>query len=311
MFCLSKKQDNVKETYLQGTQSSEFYGSIFLRLRTCQNTSDSPVVCATPEKISSMMRGALITTAYNQLSINPQEPEEPGSMFRANTFTPVDTATVRTTSFNMVNVKVTSDVGWLVEDRHTLEYMKMDNVIQSMSLGSSPRGILWTGIFQLSQLQTNYKRSYPRVQELLAGIQGLISATILAILLLTKTYSRMKMKESLINEIFDVKVKKKRTDGAKPELKIDPSSPFQSSPDEPLNINSIQLSPKSNTGLTLLEEIQAKTKDNNELQQYLTSNDLQIREESRKEGVFDFNPDYIAQEALYEGQSATKELHLK
>jgi len=107
------------------------------------------------------------------------------------------------------HLKVIDDDGWLFESKKVKNYIKVATPTEYFDLEPDEDGFLWSGIFQMGQLKTTYERKYTRLQTVLAQIQGSAATVILALVILLRPYSQVKFKEVLINELFDVKVRKR------------------------------------------------------------------------------------------------------
>jgi len=84
----------------------------------------------------------------------------------------------------------------------------METPAEYIDLTPNENGILGTFAFDINQVSTTYERKYTKLQTVLAQIQGSATAVILGLVIILQPYSQMKFNETLINEFFDVKMKK-------------------------------------------------------------------------------------------------------
>ena len=270
--CLSRNQSNINQISLQGTEASPYFSGLGFTLVRCLNSSDSPIICAPEDEIQAALANAWLTIGYTQLIIDPENTANPGSRFGKTTYSLLDANSYKTTYFEMSKVDVISDLGWIVEDKHSQSYLRVDSVDTQISLSASPTGEIWTGLFELGQVQTRYERSYTKLQNVLAEIQGLANPAILAIIILTRAYSNMKLKEYLINRIFDVKIKKRITKVKKDkQQKVKSSNSIQTNTVKQKQLDNLQ----DNSSPTIMNQgikkVQPENNDKKSLKSYFDS----------------------------------------
>ena len=207
LYCIKKEQPLVDEIALQGTITSTLFNGFSFGVRVCQNSATK--TCADDERIESILTGSWLHIHYPQLAVNPQNVTNPDLVFRQSYVTMLSPSTYKTSVMNLGHVSVSSDMGWVVEDKKVDNYVKMAGVTENLDTNPGANGYMLNMLVQLDQLKTNYERTYPKLQDVLAQIQGLVTIAILIVLILMKPYSRLKFNESLINDIFDVKMIKR------------------------------------------------------------------------------------------------------
>jgi len=207
LYCIKKNQTLVDEVALQGTITSTLFNGFSFGVRVCQ--SSNTTVCASDAEINSILTGSWLHLHYPQLAVNPQNVTNPDLIFRQSYVTMLSPSTYKTSVMNLGHVVVSSDMGWLVEDKKVENYVKMAGVTENLDTNSNIQGYMLNLLVQLDQLKTNYERNYPKLQDVLAQIQGLVTIVILSVVVLMKPYSHLKFNESLINDIFEVKMTKK------------------------------------------------------------------------------------------------------
>ena len=63
-------------------------------------------------------------------------------------------------------------MGWLVEDKKVYNYVIMAGVTENLDINSKNSGIYTKYACSIDQLKTDYERTYPKLQVVLAQIQA-------------------------------------------------------------------------------------------------------------------------------------------
>jgi len=113
----------------------------------------------------------------------------------------------------LTHLNVVDDDNWLFETKEVKNFLQINSPTEYLDTTPDPDGFLWNGFFDLGQVVTTYERKYTKLQTVLAQIQGSAATVILGLIIILHPYSQAKFNETLINELFDVKMKKRDLDG--------------------------------------------------------------------------------------------------
>ena len=215
LYCIKRKQTYLDQILLQGTEDSLLYKGLYAAIKPCKNSSSSSVVCAPQEHITEMLSGGWATLIYPDLAVNSENFDNPGLRFRKSYYTMVTPNTYKSTFVKLGHLEVLTDAGRLFQDIRIQNYLKVNSVEDFLDLTGRSDGYVYTLVMELDQLQTHYTRSYIKFQDILVQIQGIATTTILCVIILISPYSHIKMNESFINNIFDVKIPKRTEKGLK------------------------------------------------------------------------------------------------
>jgi len=204
VYCLSFVQPKLDKLILQGVEDLTTYHGLMINIVKCQNST----TCASDKEIEEKLTGAWLNLVYIQSAINPQNFSNPNQKFVSFYYTMVTPRLFKSAAIKLTHLNVIDDDGWLFETKKVHNFIKVNPPTEFFDTVPSEDGVLWSGYIDLGQMYTTYERSYTRVQTVLAQIQGSATAIILALIILLHPYSKVKFNETLINELFDVKMKK-------------------------------------------------------------------------------------------------------
>jgi len=144
-----------------------------------------------------------------QAAINPQNFSYPNQRFIQFYNTMLSPSMLKSGIIKLNHLHVIDDDGWLYETKNVKKFIQAERASENFNIGNDSRGYLFSGVFELGQVNTTYQRQYTRLQTVLAQIQGSAATVILVLIIILRPYSQLKFQEVLVNELFDVKMKKK------------------------------------------------------------------------------------------------------
>jgi len=207
MYCIKPEQSNLAKIELAGKEDLSTYKAFYIGIQQCYNTSTK--TCKSDDEMQAKLTRSWINIIYLQAAINPQNFLNPNQRFVADYTTMLSPSMLKSGIIRLNHLNVIDDDGWLFENKKTKKYIKVDTPVENFDLEPHAYGFLYSGVFELGQVITTYERQYTRLQTVLAQIQGSAATVILALIIILRPYSQVKFQEVLINELFDIKIKKK------------------------------------------------------------------------------------------------------
>jgi len=207
LYCIKPIQEKIGKLVVEGIEDISTYQGFRVGVKMCQNTAK--ISCKSDDEIKEKLTGAWTNLLYLQSAINPQNFTHPNQRFMSSMVTMISPNLAKSAIIKLSHLNVLSDDGWLFENKKVQNFIKVNSPIEYFDLEPDAEGFLWRGLFELGQVVTTYERRYTRVQTVLAQIQGSAATIILALIIILQPYSQVKFNETLINELFDVKMKKK------------------------------------------------------------------------------------------------------
>ena len=207
MYCIKPEQTNLAKIELEGKEDFSTYKAFYIGIQKCNRTSTT--TCKSDAEIQEKLTRSWINIIYLQAAINPQNFTYPNQRFATGYTTMLSPSILKSGIIRLNHLKVIDDDGWLFERKTTKNYIKVDTPVENLDLEADPTGVLYSGVFELGQVITTYERQYTRLQTVLAQIQASAATVVLVLIIILRPYSQVKFQEALINELFDVKMKKK------------------------------------------------------------------------------------------------------
>ena len=236
LYCIKKQQSGVDEVTIEGGYSSEIYEFLNIGVRRCDNAT-SNVTCASNEVIDNTMASTWFAMYYVDLSINAKNYTHPDVRFKNNYWTILNPKYTVVTSVMLGHVEMTTDSGWLVQDQKSEDYIKVTAIREYFNSQLDPLGYIFHLTLEADRKETFYTRDYVKLQESLGAAQGLITAVMIAVIIIMYPYSRIKFYESLVNEIFQINIMDGAKDGKDDRLPAD-DAPRRENNNESSNIRS-------------------------------------------------------------------------
>ena len=207
LYCINPKQTNLDKIELAGIEDLTTYKAFYIGIQQCYNTST--ITCKPDDEMKDKLTRSWFTIFYLQSAINPQNFTEPNQRFVTDFSTMLSPTMLKSGIIELNHLQVIDDDGWLFESKKVKNFIKVATPTEYFDLEPDAAGFLYSGVFQIGQLLTTYERKYTRLQTVLAQIQGSAATVILALIIILRPYSHVKFRELLINELFDVKIKKR------------------------------------------------------------------------------------------------------
>ena len=203
LYCLKLSQTQLKEVALTGAYESDYYGYMNIGVKKCDNATSS-IPCASTEIIEDALSFSYFSMFYVDFAVNGKNYSDPRIGFRSSYGALIGTNYTIVTEMQLGHVEITTDSGWLLEDQNKKEFIKINTVREYLNPQLAEDGYIFHLALEASRLETQYTRSYIKLQESLGAAQGLITTLMIGIVILVYPFSRLKFYESLVNEIFHI-----------------------------------------------------------------------------------------------------------
>ena len=218
MYCLKKEQPalNGSNPILEGNFESPVFQNINIEFKICDNDT-STVTCGTEEEIANVLDGGFISLSFSNIAIDLTDNKNPLKLFRDGYFTTIGTTFSKSVSLYLQQLEINTDSGWLTTDYHTENYVKFDEIQEMFTFGTQ-RNFAYFAV-RLGNVKKHFNRSYTKVQDVIAKVNGLIAVAFTLFVIVLAPYVRLKFYEALINEIFDIKLTKGKSSKEKKKNK--------------------------------------------------------------------------------------------
>jgi hypothetical protein len=201
-YCIEKNQ-NVS---LQGFFSSDIYDIFRIQVFQCQNNSLSQNNCLSQQIIDSKLKNSFIAFQYGDLTSNPSNFSYPLESILGDEAFVVSNQFQKKISVELIKITSLTDKGFLLEDTHEQSHIMANKPFKENFLPFSPKeNYFFQLTIRLGKFVEIHKRSYIKVQNILAQVGGLynlfyiISQTIVRFFTVNLFYLEM------LNRNFDSK----------------------------------------------------------------------------------------------------------
>jgi len=244
MYCLSKDQPNLQKrmTVLGKPESSEFQTLQIMGFLCDSSTSTVP--CGSDQEIKNAL--GFFQLQYSNTAVDPMNYDKPVTRFRDSYFTSTASDSTKEVDLWISPLEMKTDDGWLTNSYMTENYVQPTKVAEYLSQRSDGDPFFYFFI-QAGGITTQYTRSYIKVQDIAARVNGIISFSLVMLIIMVTPYVRLKFYEELIHDLFDVKIMKDKTKATKRSKTKKPSLLRQAGENEKLGVIAPQLLAKQKT----------------------------------------------------------------
>jgi len=219
LYCIKEKQSALEELRIQGVFESPIYEYVRGSIKACDNsTTANPDKCVSKEELTYYLGGGFFAVYFTNIAIDPKNYTDPNINYRDSTFTSTTYPYYKELTLWLNHLKMKSDVGWLTEEENNLSFVSFDKTVENLNFRQDMGAVL-NLVVRVGKITTYYERSYTKISEILAEVNGLTAAVFIAAAIILYPYSNIKFYESLINDLFDIKTLKQVEEANNKELK--------------------------------------------------------------------------------------------
>ena len=203
-WCFSRTQTNFDYLYTR-TEDDQF---IQIDFYLCNNAT-SGGTCASQEVIDKWITDSDIQTTFRQSTTIASNYEDPINHFYTDQWQGLLLDKTKSMKLMLDIVDFTSDDGWLFQSEKTETIINF-NPIAGDVLERREEGLFATFIIANSGNKILYRRTYMKIQDVLAQVSGLAGAAALILGLFAQPFAELKMYEKAVKDIYKIKVTKRR-----------------------------------------------------------------------------------------------------
>ena len=203
LFCI--KNDSQINPELKSTWDGEFYKNVLINIYPCINTTDNGNQCKPAEDIQIYLNTANFAIYFNTEAIDPSNFEKPIASYGKQLYTPISFSTLTYIEMSFGHFNFITDVGVLFED---LKIIESANYLSNRQVLSFSSNKVVQIDMKLEKIKTIYARKYDKIQNVLAGLGGIIKALMIFSNLLVLPFIKLNFRLNLANTIFTFKIDK-------------------------------------------------------------------------------------------------------
>jgi len=207
LYCLALDQPNLKEVSIEGMYESDVFDYIQISAKQC-NPGTSRVPCGSDEEIEALLGGGGYFAIYfTNRAVNTKNYKAPTHRYRDVSFTMFGNNYYKEIHMYLNHLEIRSGTGWLTTDESSQKYVQFGSIDETVALKQKEGSMLDFQI-RTGKIVQVYNRSYIKIQDIAAQANGLSSVALIILLIFVTPFSNLKFYESLINELFDVRILK-------------------------------------------------------------------------------------------------------
>ena len=207
LYCIAKDYDGV--FYLNQVYGQEAYQQITISIEICQNTTNNSN-CKSPDEINNMLIGGFFGIQSADYIINPSNYDNPSQMFVRHYFVPTTPSLVKQYYRYLKTSYLESDKGWITNDVINTAYTQFDSDQNFFDVYASadftqdptPRQIVYVEM-EKSNYQTNYIRTYEKIQTVLAQLGGFINILYLVFFVISYPLKTKIFYDTVCNKLYN------------------------------------------------------------------------------------------------------------
>jgi len=203
LYCLKKNQANLDSLTIRGDPDSSIYEYIDVNLLECDD-QDSSMSCASKSSRDELLKNGIFNLYFTNVAIDPKDYEQPNLSYKDSYFTKISYNITKEIQMWVGHIDMITDSGWLIENKKNVSFTKYSRMQELLSFNGDSNQLV-NLIIQSESTRTQYERTYVKIQNIMAAVDGIIPMGLIAIFIFVSPYSRIKFYETLINELFDIK----------------------------------------------------------------------------------------------------------
>lgn len=190
-----------REIIIGGTFTNKYFSNINIRVKRCQNSSESSVVCKSPMEIDQKIKGSYFQLYYFGNSIDLNNYDNIFYEYFKSYFLILDNRAKKSVDIFFKVANVSTDAGYVFEFQEFSDVFTYDYV-RELSEYVENNDILLDFYINSSSNYSYYTRSYLKFQEFAASIGGLLKLMTVIGTLISSIFIRNEMNAKILNSIF-------------------------------------------------------------------------------------------------------------
>jgi len=203
LYCLKNSQANLDSLTVRGDKDSSIYEFINVELTECDD-QDNSMSCAPKASRDQLLKNGIFNLYFTNMAIDPKNYEQPNRSYKASYFTKISYNITKEIQMWVGHTDIVTDSGWLLDNKKNESLTKYSRMQELLSFNGDSNQLV-NLVIQSESIRTQYERTYVKIQNIMAAVDGIIPMGLIAIFIFVSPYSRIKFYETLINELFDIK----------------------------------------------------------------------------------------------------------
>jgi len=173
-----------------------------IELKTCENSSESTTKCKTKEEINTFLEKTYVNFYVTNHNIDSSNYQTPVTRNLKMYYHQVEVKFMKTVTLFLKKAEIGTDDGLFFESVNTINTFVHGDLFLDFSEFNDQENIMHCIAFYSSDLETQVRRNYQRIQTLLAQLGGICNFIFLFGFMISKIENKFKMISTLSNELF-------------------------------------------------------------------------------------------------------------
>jgi hypothetical protein len=187
---------------LRGSFGNDEFSFLEFRFKKCQNSTLNKNSCKPEAEINKRLAGGFFGMFLTDFTVLPTNFEKPTQTFGVNIWTTFSILAYREIWMYYKKVQISSDVGWLAEDKLQEDSFAFNNLREVWDYRDTSETFMNLNI-AMGLNRMVYERSYIKVQQILANVGGILKVLLLMGQIVTFYFSKLNFQSFLVNHFYD------------------------------------------------------------------------------------------------------------
>ena len=194
---------------LEGHFSQDQYSFFMVQIFECKNTTENNNKCKPKDNIDKYLNGTFISILFESVSVDPKDYEHPGQPVVENIYTTFSKTFHKEIHIYLKIIDIISDKGIIFTSNKRQSVIQADS-FQDM-FTNIPKDSMCDITIKLSDKFEQMKRTYSKLQEVLANLGGFIKVISAVVYFISLAPIETVYEKSIINKLYTFSYKQNTT----------------------------------------------------------------------------------------------------
>jgi len=196
LYCFKYNNETMEGAYVMN-----YFENIKIGVTRCKNKTTSKVICKSDAEIDDALAGGTFQVFFTNRYIDVIDFKNPMKEYFPNWFIKIDPFSARFVDLYYKMVNITSDVGYIFEDKQTTSYAMYDYAREQFDTKESNINIIKLYINSSNNFM-DISRSYMKFTDLAATVGGILSVCLVIGRIISRHFSAFQMKLKMLNTLY-------------------------------------------------------------------------------------------------------------
>jgi len=202
LLCFQKDWDNKMR--MKGTWDNLNFENINIDIKRCINSTDPLMpVCKSANQIDNLLSSGFFAYYSTETIIDLLNFEQAATRVGLDYYTDTNLNITKILTRYISSTNIQSDIGWILEDTLSSDYENFEKDSESFDFVNSPEDSIMQVQVRKSTYKLLYKRSYKKIQTVLAEMGGFLKITFLFFSLFSYPFTNHLYYDNISNTLYN------------------------------------------------------------------------------------------------------------